>query len=126
MLTPVQNNQKTILIIEDELDILNVLQDFLISENYRVLSSLNGLEALKILKNEPPPNLILLDMKMPVMNGWEFSKEYRKQFSKRSPIVVMTAAAEAQDRAADIQANSWIEKPFNLEPFLEKIKKFEI
>lgn len=118
-------HQKTILVIEDEIDILNSLRDYLQFEGYNVLTALNGFEAIEILKKSPTPNLILLDMKMPVMNGWQFAEEYLSKFNPVSPIVVMTAAAEAKERANDIHAISWIEKPFDLDTFIEKVKTFE-
>ena len=116
---------KTILVIEDEQDILISVAEFLKSEGYNVLSAVNGLEALEILKKSVSPNLILLDMKMPVMDGWEFAQEYLAIYDHKSPIVVMTAASEASVRAKSINATGWIEKPFNLDMLLDKIKKIE-
>lgn len=116
---------KTILIVEDEKDILTSLRDFLLTENYNVLTAENGLVALNILKDAGAPNLILLDMKMPVMDGWTFAAEFEKAYDKTSPIVVLTAAANAKERASDINASGWIEKPFDLDVLLEKIKKYE-
>ena len=117
--------QKSILVVEDESDILMSLRDFLESEGYHVLTAENGREALKILQNSKIPNLILLDMKMPVMNGWEFANEFHNQHGEMSPIMVITAAADAQKRADDIHANGWLEKPFGLEALLEKVKMHE-
>lgn len=114
---------KTILIVEDEMDILLSLETILESENFKVLIAKDGLEALEVLNNHKMPNLILLDMKMPRMNGWEFAAAFKENFKTRSPILVMTAAADAQQRAKDINATDWIEKPFNLDNLLEKIQK---
>jgi CheY-like chemotaxis protein len=115
-------NKTTILIIEDDEDILFSLRDYLELEGYRVLTAGNGLEALELLKVTETPNLILLDMKMPLMNGWEFAAAYTEKFTQRAPIIVVTAAADAEQRARDIQAISFVEKPFNLDNLLEKIK----
>jgi len=112
----------TILIIEDDEDILFSLRDYLELEDYRVLTAGNGLEALELLKETETPNLILLDMKMPLMNGWEFAAAYTEKFTQRAPIIVVTAAADAEQRARDVQAVSFVEKPFNLDNLLEKIK----
>jgi urea transport system substrate-binding protein len=116
---------KTILIIEDEDDILFTLSDFLIFEGYNVSTATNGLLAMEILKTSVVPDLILLDMKMPVMNGWEFASAFHDKYGEISPIVVMTAAREAKARANDIGAVGWIEKPFDLDVFLKKVKTFE-
>ncbi|MFM8268696.1 MAG: response regulator transcription factor, partial [Pseudomonadota bacterium] len=87
------HSHKQILVIEDEPDILFSLKAYLESEGYEVPTAQNGEEAMGYLKTHPMPNLILLDMKMPVMSGWEFSQEFSKAFDHKAPIVVMTAAA---------------------------------
>lgn len=120
-----QNNlQKQILVIEDEPDILLSLKAYLESEGYEVPTANNGEEALGYLKTHPMPHLILLDMKMPVMNGWEFSQEFLKEFDHKAPIVVMTAAADAEERAKEAHANGWLGKPFSLDEITAQIKKF--
>ena len=63
-------------------------------------------------------------MKMPIMNGWDFAYRYNELYKERSPIIIMTAASEASKRATDIGAQGWIEKPFELEKFLKKIKEY--
>jgi CheY-like chemotaxis protein len=117
--------KKTILIIEDDQDILMALSSFLEVEGYAVRTAENGFEAMELLKDGKMPNLILLDMKMPVMNGWQFAIEFLAKHDHLSPIVVMTAAADAKQRAEDISAIGWIAKPFELEELLRVIKKYE-
>lgn len=117
--------KKTILIVEDEKDILFTLKEFLESENYHILVAENGFEAMQLLKTSGIPDLILLDMKMPVMNGWEFAIEFLDKHDHQSPIVVITAAADAEQRAKDISAVGWVEKPFDLDVLLKTIKKYE-
>ncbi len=65
-------------------------------------------------------------MMMPVMNGWEFAAEFGKMHDHICPIVVMTAAADAEQRARDVNAVGWIEKPFDLNKLLTIIKKYEL
>ena len=67
-----------VLIVEDESDIRYTLQVFLESEGYSVLTAENGSDALALLKNARTPHVILLDMKMPVMNGWQFGSQSGK------------------------------------------------
>ena len=117
--------KKMILIVEDEKEILYTLKEFLEGENYIVLTAENGFEAMKLLKNSGIPDLILLDMKMPVMNGWEFAIEFLANYDHNSPIVVITAASDAEQRAKDISAVGWAEKPFDLEKLLTLVKKYE-
>jgi len=121
-----KNTKKTILVIEDEADILFSLKTYLESEGYQVVTAENGEGGLNFLQKNPMPHLILLDMKMPVMNGWEFSEHYRKNFSQsfRAPVIVMTAAADAEARAREAQANGWLGKPFSLEEITAQLQKF--
>lgn len=111
------------MIVEDEKEILLTLKEFLESEDYNVLAAENGFKALELLEKSPMPNLILLDMKMPIMNGWQFASEFLVKHDHSSPIIVITAAADAQQRAEDIKATDWVEKPFNLDVLLKKIKQ---
>lgn len=114
---------KTILVIEDEKVILNTLKEFLEFEGYNILVADNGLTALAILEKSAMPHLLLLDMKMPKMNGWEFAKAFNEKYNNAAPIIVATAAVDAEQRAKDVNAVDWVEKPFNLDVLLEKIKK---
>ena len=120
----ISNPANKILIIEDDGDIAFAICTLLESEGYDVAVAENGIVALSILKEKGVPNLILLDMMMPKMNGWEFAAEFRSQYPKNCPIIVMTAAADAKQRAADIDAAEWIEKPFAFKKFLELISKY--
>lgn len=118
------NYSNRILIVEDDGDIAFALSTLLESEGYDVHIANNGLEALSALKEKGLPDLILLDMMMPLMNGWEFAAEFRRQYSEVCPIIVMTAAADARQRASDVNASEWIEKPFAFKKFLELVKKY--
>jgi len=112
---------KTILILEDEKDILEALTALLKTEGYEVKTAHHGREALDYLEKSPLPDLILLDMKMPVMNGWEFTTEFYRLYDHRAPLFVMTAAADAEKRAQEVSADGFIGKPFDLDELLEKI-----
>lgn len=113
-----------ILVIEDDQDILFALSSILQEEGYTVQVAENGLIALELLKAHGLPHLILLDMMMPVMNGWEFGAEFLARYDRQCPIVVMTAAADAKQRALDIHADGWIEKPFDLNELLITLDKY--
>jgi len=116
--------KKSILVVEDDIDILNTLSMFLISEEFELLSAENGKVALVIILEHGPPDLILLDMKMPIMNGWDFSKEFYEKYDHQTPIIVTTAASDAEKWAKEIGADGWIAKPYSLADLLEKIKKW--
>jgi DNA-binding response OmpR family regulator len=112
----------SVLLVEDEADIRMGLELFLSSEGFAVQAARNGLEALRWLEAGGIPDLILLDMKMPVMNGWEFAEAYRKGARASAPILVMTAAADAEARAAEVGAQGWVGKPFELEELLASVR----
>ncbi len=120
-----ENPSKTILIVEDDPEISYTLKLFLEGEGYRVLTANNGLKALEVLTQGLTPHLILLDMKMPIMNGWQFAIEFVNKFDHMSPIIVFTAAADAAKRAQEVNAIGWIAKPFDLDELLALIKKYE-
>lgn len=86
-------DRKLVLLIDDEQDLLEVTTFVLEGEGFRVLTARNGEEALELLRSGVLPELMLLDMMMPVMNGWEFLDEVARLPSLREiPIIVLTAA----------------------------------
>lgn len=117
------NTEKEILIVEDDVGILSALK-MILEDKYYIKTAVNGRQALDIIQKEGMPKLILLDMRMPVMDGWEFAHEFHQLYGHRSPIVVMTAAADASKRANDIQAEGWMGKPFDLENLNTVIAKY--
>lgn len=114
---------KRLLLLEDEEIMRDTMRDFLESEGFEVSAVANGKTALEILENEKMPDLILLDMKMPLMDGWEFSSRLREKFQDPAPLLIMTAAVDAAERARDIKAVDFIEKPLVLDNLLLKVKK---
>ena len=118
-------NKKTILVVEDDKEITFTLKLFLEGEGYTVLIAHNGLEALEILGKADTPHLVLLNMKMPVMNGWQFALEFLNKYDHITPIVVFTAAADVQKRAQEVSAVGWVAKPFDLDDLLAKVKLHE-
>lgn len=119
-----KNTSFTILIVEDDTFMLEALKIILEEERYKIFTAENGIEALDVLKQGIVPDLILLDMIMPKMDGWEFAKAYQQTYTKRSPIVVITGAADAAKRAEDVEAHSWMGKPYVIDELLKMVKKF--
>lgn len=112
--------QKEILIVEDDPNIQDVLMLALEFEGYKVVSANNGREALDILP-QLNPGLILLDLMMPIMNGWEFVEKIKKIDSyKDIPIVVISAYSE---RAINIECTEFVQKPLELETLLSAVKR---
>jgi len=102
-----------ILVVDDDPDLREVVADFLRMKRYDVMLAANGLEALEWIARRVP-DLILLDMRMPVMNGWEFARSFRERYGGGCPIVVFTAAADTQARAKEVDAAAWVPKPFEV------------
>ena len=104
----------SVLVIEDDPDMRTLLVLMLEDRGHRVLAASDGREGLDVLRHESP-DLILLDMKMPVMDGWEFARRYRATSPAPSPIVVMTAAEDPRQRAEEVGAAGWLGKPVELD-----------
>ncbi len=113
---------RTLLVIDDDLDLLEVVTMILEGARYEVTAVSNGREALDAVASHMP-DLILLDMKMPVMNGWEFAKELRGAFAHPAPIIVFTAAEDARKRAEEIGAEGWVSKPFEVDQLLAVVQR---
>jgi CheY-like chemotaxis protein len=106
-----------ILVIEDDQEIRDFLSLVLEGEGYVVRTAPNGAVGLELLGQEPAA-LILLDMRMPVMNGWEFVAAYRARPGPHAPILVLTAARDVEQTAREVQADCFLGKPFNLDDLL--------
>jgi DNA-binding response OmpR family regulator len=109
-----------VLVVEDDPDLAALEADVLLDRGHAVEIASNGREALDAV-GRAAPDLILLDMKMPVMGGREFAEEYRRREPRAAPILVVTAADDAQRRAAEVGASAWIGKPFDPETLLAKV-----
>lgn len=106
---------QTILIVEDDSEISFMIAAFLGDEGFDVVIAGDGAQALEQLSNNLRPDLILLDMMMPVMDGFQFSQELRARHYSPCPVIVTSAAVDIQERAKKISANAWISKPFSLD-----------
>ena len=111
-----------ILVVDDDPDLREFLRLMLTSMGFEVTSAANGQEALDDMECHDP-DLILLDMKMPVMNGWEFCRALEGRDS-RPPIVVLTAAPDPAGRAAEVQAEGWLGKPFEYADLEAIVRRF--
>lgn len=115
-----------ILIVDDDPGIRNMLTELLEDEGYTVTSATNGQEAITFLQsNIHPPCVILLDLMMPVMNGWQFRSIQQQDPNLASiPIVVLSAVDNIQKEAAKIGANALIAKPVNIDNLLETVESY--
>jgi CheY-like chemotaxis protein len=112
----------TVLVVDDDPDILDALSEILEGEGFLVRRAKNGKEALDRLLPEPPA-LILLDLMMPVMDGWEFAQRMRHvEAASRVPIIVLSADRNVGTKAREIGAVGHLAKPFELNDLLSMVR----
>jgi two-component system chemotaxis response regulator CheY len=115
---------KTILVVEDDDITREGLDVVLRLEGHAPVMKANGREALDYLVSEPAPDLILLDMLMPVMDGWQFLEE-RTRSKKLAviPIILTTSGVTTREWALDHGAVGFVQKPMETEALLEEIRR---
>lgn len=113
-----------ILVVEDDADIREDLADLLRDYGYRVATAGNGAEALEYLRSQRRPCVILLDLMMPVMNGWEFR---RRMLADRElaelPVVLLSGAADVHEQAATLNASEVVTKPIQLDRLYRTLER---
>ncbi len=115
---------KKIFIIEDELDFLSTLRERLEFEGFVVATAVDGEEALRKIPEEKP-DLILLDIMLPEMNGYQVCRELKSNPETETiPVVVVTAKSQESDKfwAKETGADDYVTKPFEMEELLQKIQ----
>ncbi len=124
----VKNPRKTVLLVEDDDDERDALAALLEEEHYRVLQAPNGAEALKLLEAQPDQcQIILLDLMMPIMNGWDFRRlQKRKAELANIPVVLMSAGAQIAFAVEDLDAAGYVNKPVEISDLLEKVERHSI
>ena len=112
---------KLVLVVDDEQDIQALMASALGMEGYWVQTASNGREALEAVERRMP-DLIPLDMNMPVMDGWGFVREFQARYGWQVPIVVFTAG-DAKKCAHEIGAAGWVAKPFRLDSLVCTVER---
>ncbi len=112
---------KTILVVDDEERILHLLKDYLEQENFRVVTAADGREALFVARHEKP-DLIVLDLMMPEMDGHAFMRQHRQE--RETPIILLTARVEETDKVLGLElgADDYITKPFSPRELTARIR----
>ena len=110
-----------VLVVDDDPNIRDLVALTLEAEDYLVRTARNGAEALDAARRDCP-DVVLLDMRMPVLDGWGFARELRR-YCNCSKIIVMTAALNAETRAAQIDADGYVAKPFDLDQLLDEVRR---
>jgi CheY-like chemotaxis protein len=110
----------SVLVVDDENDIREAVSELLADEGYEVLGAGDGAEALKQLRDHHP-SVVLLDLMMPVMNGWEFRAAQKGDPDlSRIPVIVLSALG----RASGVDAEGFIQKPFELDELLDAVRAY--
>ncbi len=113
-----------VLVVEDDKDIRDGLVEILIEEGYGVGAVANGALALEYLRTQRVPSVILLDLMMPVMDGWQFRNEQLKDAALASiPVIILTADGQAKQKAATMAAADGLTKPLRLHDLLQAIEQ---
>jgi CheY-like chemotaxis protein len=115
---------KSILVVEDDADIRDVLVEVLELEGYEIAVAGNGREALEHLRRAKRPDLILLDLMMPVMDGWQFRAEQRQNPEWAGiPVVILTAHGSSHLKANSNGVAGFLKKHVELEDLLATVKQ---
>lgn len=112
---------KTIMVVDDEKRLVSLVESYLIQQGYRVVSAGNGKEALLAASREKP-DLIILDIMMPEMDGYEFMREHHKEFD--TPIILLTARVEDEERVIGLElgADDYVTKPFRPRELMARVR----
>jgi len=113
--------RKDILVVDDEARLVSLVETYLTQSGYGVITASNGAEALAIAQRENP-ELIILDLMMPVMDGYEFLRAYRAK--RDTPIIILTARVDSDDKLAgfELGADDYITKPFRPRELMARVK----
>jgi DNA-binding response OmpR family regulator len=111
----------TILVVDDQSSVRQLLQEYLTEQGFRVILADNGQNALYTARRDQP-DLILLDIMMPKMDGYQFLRQYRKE--RQTPIIIITAREEETDAVLglDLGADDYVIKPFRMRELMARIR----
>ena len=113
--------QQTILVVDDEKRIVKLLRAYLEESGYRVVTAPEGQQALFVARHEKP-DLVVLDLMMPEMDGWEFTRRFRQE--SNVPIIMLTARVEDMDKILGLElgADDYVTKPFSPREVVARVR----
>ena len=115
------NKRPRLLIVDDDVELCESLADVLTDAGYEAVTAYDARRALRLSRHGPPPCLILLDLMMPEMTGWQFrERQLSDQRTRDIPVVIMTASREV--RGQSTRAGALLLKPFTLDELLEQVE----
>lgn len=112
---------KTILVVDDEKRLVSLVESYLTQEGYRVVTAYNGKEALTVAQKEKP-DLIVLDVMMPEMDGYEFMRKHRAE--QNTPIIMLTARVDDEEKVIGLEvgADDYMTKPFRPRELVARVR----
>ena len=113
--------KKTILVVDDEQRLVSLVESYLKQEGYQVVTAFNGIQALGIAETSNP-DLIILDVMMPEMDGYEFMRQHRRKHE--TPIILLTARVEDDEKVIGLElgADDYITKPFRPRELVARVR----
>ena len=112
-----------VLIVEDDEDLREMMAQMLMLEGFQAVAVANGREALEYLHDAEKPDVILLDLMMPVMDGWEFRRQQQAD-PAIAPVPVIVLSALDQARASTLEANAFLKKPLDFDRLLSLVRTY--
>ena len=112
---------KTILVVDDEKRLVSLVESYLAQEGYRVVTAYNGKEALSVAQKEKP-DLVVLDVMMPEMDGYEFMRRHRAE--NNTPIILLTARVDDEEKVIGLEvgADDYMTKPFRPRELVARVR----
>jgi DNA-binding response OmpR family regulator len=112
---------QTLLVVDDKLNVRQMLKDYLTEQGFRVVTAENGQDALFVARYEKP-DLVLLDIMMPHMDGYQFLPAFRRE--SKAPVILLTAKLEELDKVQGLElgADDYVTKPFGMRELLARIR----
>src|SRR5688500_7275923 len=112
---------KTIMVVDDEKRLVSLVESYLTQEGYRVVTAYNGLDALAVARREKP-DLIVLDVMMPEMDGYEFMRKHRS--GNNTPIILLTARVDDEEKVIGLEvgADDYMTKPFRPRELVARVR----
>jgi DNA-binding response OmpR family regulator len=112
---------KTVLVVDDQANVRLLLRDYLTQEGFRVVEADNGRAALLVARHEQPA-IILLDIMMPELGGYDFLRAYRRE--GKAPIILLTAKQEESDKVLGLElgADDYVTKPFGMRELVARVR----
>jgi CheY-like chemotaxis protein len=111
-----------VLVIDDNKTIRETLEEALDESGYQVVTAGNGKEGLSRLRGLPRPCVVIIDLMMPVMNGWEFLRQARQEGALAGAKVIITSASDLKE--LPVGAAGWLRKPMDLDDLLNIVEKY--